>query len=375
MKTIYSSVPFIMNPGCDLPQCKTPGQPAIFYANHYVGDDTIHILYSSLDELTISIIQTKKGYGPHINYTALFNRNYRDSISFGETTPINSLSLILRRLLRFNDINDTGYLNPNDTTIQSYWLNDLSTNITYRDNNTDQPSFQLLLKEKDINGLLTIDINYPGESIRDTKFPKLRSTPKSYFLNIALKADNYTSPKTRFAMEYYIIQLGVEGTQLSTSKYIDDQYTPGIFNVWRVESLSPIYLSSMLWKPVVYQSDDRSIEKNTLMNVYNLSNKIDLQPLIDQGIFIALYKKPYVSAFNVSFGRANDGFFTKSNYTFIQFTAGLEILQTDSIKQFVTLALLLSLAIPCLVAVIAFIFIMKRRCTRQNTTSYDIIDD
>ncbi|CAF1232747.1 unnamed protein product [Adineta steineri] len=364
-----------MNPGCDLPQCKTPGQPAIFYANHYVGDDTIHILYSSLDELTISIIQTKKGYGPHINYTALFNRNYRDSISFGETTPINSLSLIIRRLLRFNDINDTGYLNPNDTTIQSYWLNDLSTNITYRDNNTDQPSFQLLLKEKDINGLLTIDINYPGESIRDTKFPKLRSTPKSYFLNIALKADNYTSPKTRFAMEYYIIQLGVEGTQLSTSKYIDDQYTPGIFNVWRVESLSPIYLSSMLWKPVVYQSDDRSIEKNTLMNVYNLSNKIDLQPLIDQGIFIALYKKPYVSAFNISFGRANDGFFTKSNYTFIQFTAGLEILQTDSIKQFVTLALLLSLAIPCLVAVIAFIFIMKRRCTRQNTTSYDIIDD
>ncbi|CAF1015082.1 unnamed protein product [Adineta steineri] len=364
-----------MNPGCDLPQCKTPDQPAIFYANHYVGDDTIHILYSSLDELTISIIQTKKGYGPHINYTALFNRNYRDSISFGDTTPINSLSLILRRLLRFNDINDTGYLNPNDTTIQSYWLNDLSTNITYRDNNTDQPSFQLLLKEKDINGLLTIDINYPGESIRDTKFPKLRSTPKSYFLNIALKADNYTSPKTRFAMEYYIIQLGVEGTQLSTSKYIDDQYTPGIFNVWRVESLSPIYLSSMLWKPVVYQSDDRSIEKNTLMNVYNLSNKINLQPLVDQGIFIALYKKPYVSGFNVSFGRANDGFFTKSNYTFIQFTAGLEILQTDSIKQFVTLALLLSLAIPCLVAVIAFIFIMKRRCTRQNTTSYDIIDD
>jgi hypothetical protein len=141
-----------MNPGCDLPECKTPGQPAIFYANHYVGDDTIHILYSSLDELTISIIQTKKGYGPHINYTALFNKNYSHSISFGDTTPSNSFSLIIRRLIEFNDKDDTGHLNPNDdNSTQSYWLNGLNPNITYRDNNTVQPSFQLPLNDVNIS--------------------------------------------------------------------------------------------------------------------------------------------------------------------------------------------------------------------------------
>jgi hypothetical protein len=63
----------------------------------------------------------------------------------------------------------------------------------------------------------------------------------------------------------------------------------------------------MLWKPVVYQSVDRSIEKNTLMTVYDLKNNISLQTSIDQGIFRALYNKPYVSAFNVSLGRAKDG--------------------------------------------------------------------
>jgi len=140
-----------MNPGCDLPECKTPGHPAIFYANHYVGDDTIHIFYSSLDELTISIIQTKKGYGPHINYTALFNKNYSHSISFGDTTPSNSFSLIIRRLIQFNDRNDTGHLNPNDNSTQSYWLNGLNPNITYRDNNTVQPSFQLPLNDVNIS--------------------------------------------------------------------------------------------------------------------------------------------------------------------------------------------------------------------------------
>ena len=65
----------------------------------------------------------------------------------------------------------------------------------------------------------------------------------------------------------------------------------------------------MLWKPVVYQSADRSIERNTLMTVYDLKNNITLDQSIDQGIFKALYNKTYVSAFNVSLGRANDGLF------------------------------------------------------------------
>ena len=87
----------------------------------------------------------------------------------------------------------------------------------------------------------------------------------------------------------------------------DDQYTPGIFNLWQMTSLSPLYRSSMLWKPVVYQSIDRSLDKTTLMNVYALRNNISLQPTIDQGIFDALYIKPSVSAWNISLGRAGDG--------------------------------------------------------------------
>jgi hypothetical protein len=47
----------------------------------------------------------------------------------------------------------------------------------------------------------------------------------------------------------------------------------------------------------------------------------------------------------------------------------------DSIKQFVTLALIFSLALPCLVGFIAVIFIIKRRCSRPNISSYDVIED
>lgn len=74
---------------------------------------------------------------------------------------------------------------------------------------------------------MTIDIDYPGQSTRETNHPKLRSTPKTYFLNIALEAKSIPIESTRFALEFYLFELGSGGTQLSSTKYIDDQYTPG----------------------------------------------------------------------------------------------------------------------------------------------------
>lgn len=149
-KTIHSSIPFQLNPGCDLSQCQTSGYPAIYYANHDIDNNTIHILYSSFDILTISIIETKKGNGPHINYTALFNKQYSNAIVFEDTTPLNSMSLIIRRLMKFNDKDDTARLNDHDDLIESYWLNELKTNMTRQDYNTSQPSLELSLNNVSI---------------------------------------------------------------------------------------------------------------------------------------------------------------------------------------------------------------------------------
>ena len=62
----------------------------------------------------------------------------------------------------------------------------------------------------------------------------------------------------------------------------------------------------MLWKPVVYQSDDRSVENTTLMHVYELQNQVTSDST-DEGIFLSLLHKPYVSALNLSIGANSDG--------------------------------------------------------------------
>jgi hypothetical protein len=97
-----------------------------------------------------------------------------------------------------------------------------------------------------------------------------------------------------------------EGSKMFSSRFIDDQFTPGIFNVWQLKSLSDMYPYSMLWKPVVYQSKDRTIEQNTLMQTYSLKNIAMLDNNTD-GIFHSILSNPNVAAFNVSLGQAKDG--------------------------------------------------------------------
>jgi len=250
-----------------------------------------------------------------------------------------------------------------------------TNNFTFHINNTDQPMFQIPLDA--LNGTVNVSIVYPGETQRDSKFPKLKTSPKSYFINMAIQANNYSEPNIRLAIEFYLITPSDKGSEISKSRFIDDQFTPGIFNVWQLKTLGNLYPSSMLWKPVVYLSEDRTIEQNTLMQVYlPISNNVTIDPSVDRGIFHSILPSPHVvSGFLVSLGQASDGFFAKTNYTFIQFTAGLDVLEPDSTKAFVTVALIISLALPGLVAIIAGIFIIKRRFSKQPTSSYNAIDD
>jgi len=69
------------------------------------------------------------------------------------------------------------------------------------------------------------------------------------------------------------------------------------------------------------------------------------------------------------------GFFIKTNYSSFQLTAGLDMLEIDSVQEFILLALIICLTLPALVALIACIFICKRRCSQQRAEGYDPIND
>lgn len=113
--------------------------------------------------------------------------------------------------------------------------------------------------------------------------------------------------KSRFLFEIDFYSDGPENFTVDKSRFIDDQYTPGIFNVYQMKSLSPLYDFSMLWKPVAYLTDERSIEANTLMEIYDLKNHVVRNDSTDHGIVDAFYTQKNIASLNVSVGHSGDG--------------------------------------------------------------------
>lgn len=143
---IDSSMNFIRNPGCNDTRCHALDQPTLFYTNHTDGDRTNHLIYSSFDQLTIMIIQASNSWSPVFNYDALFAGNYTAALNPIETSPVYSFVIVLRRLIEFNDPNDSGMMDGNLNTTKSYFLTGLTRgNVT--DDETQQPSLQYYIEE------------------------------------------------------------------------------------------------------------------------------------------------------------------------------------------------------------------------------------
>lgn len=143
----YASISFVLNPNCSLPECEQLGHPALYYAKNDIDNQRIHIFYSTFGELTISIVQTSNETTPTFNYSALFAHNFTGAIQFPDTKPANSFSIVLRRLIFFNDTKDNGTLSPYDNTTISYFLSNITTqNVTLHNNSTQQPAFELPLE-------------------------------------------------------------------------------------------------------------------------------------------------------------------------------------------------------------------------------------
>ena len=69
------------------------------------------------------------------------------------------------------------------------------------------------------------------------------------------------------------------------------------------------------------------------------------------------------------------GFFSKTNYSFVQLTAGLDLLESDSTRNYITYACVVTLLLPGLVTTIALIVIVRQQCCLAKRDPYDDFDD
>jgi hypothetical protein len=134
----FAQVSFILNPGCSLTQCQQQGQPALYYGFQQFDNATVHIIYSSFDQLTISMFSTQRGETPTFNYTSLFARDYINGIRLDNMTVSNSFSVVLRRLLEFDDDSDSGRMD-----------NTVNTTLAYRPIDMTRPTVEVHAAQPD----------------------------------------------------------------------------------------------------------------------------------------------------------------------------------------------------------------------------------
>lgn len=140
------SVPFSINPGCNLTECEDPLSSSIFYSKADFVNSSIHVFFSSFDQLTISVAETKPGDSLKINYSEIFTENYSNSIRFVDASPLNVISVVVRRVIEFNDVNDEGKIDPLDNTTFAYSLSNAKANHTsFPGATTDKPNFNIPL--------------------------------------------------------------------------------------------------------------------------------------------------------------------------------------------------------------------------------------
>jgi hypothetical protein len=120
---------------------------------------------------------------------------------------------------------------------------------------------------------------------------------------------NSTFDTNKFGIEIFFFS-DTDKRTMSSKRTLDDEYTPGTFRIWAVESTdsSNKIKNYFQWRPVFYFYDPKNLENSTLSKQYDLKDN-QMIPVGLGSVFFNSTKT--ASAMNISFG-------LPSNYCFFK---------------------------------------------------------
>ena len=137
---------------------------------------------------------------------------------------------------------------------------------------------------------------------------------------------NYTN--TRYAIEVIFFSTAEANPKEATHKttqYIDDEYTPGVFEIWSIQLLvepSKVNQTYVTWKPVSYHSPKLKRSDQGLVNKF-LWKDNDAVTKLHNPLPVYSGSKPWTLVdgmtasyygVNVTFGISKDGFYNAHPY-------------------------------------------------------------
>ncbi|KOC69813.1 Lysosomal protein NCU-G1 [Habropoda laboriosa] len=332
-----------VNPDCGT-ICKDKNLTTV-YLRADGPNDTLHYLWDFDGNPSVLLALTSPSASLNISWEHFLAKR-KDSIVFTEE-PVYTFGVILNKIIEFNDINDTAFINI---------ANLVNTNTLY-------PMF------------------FQWEQI----MPYMLHTENSTQVDIILDniETNKSFNRSRFAIELLVVGGGNPNIPMlvNPKKTVDDEHTPGIFEV--IEARTPPYKSMdnyrtegayLQWRPVSYTSVIRDVTNSTETIQYPPLKVSNHTSAIRNSMLYCYYGDKVDDMLTqriiVSLGTTGDGFYKRTHYSTWTFLIGYGTPPTEHFSYLVIMIISIGLGLPLIIMLAIGSYFCICKLSKRNSEAY-----
>ncbi|XP_011504557.1 PREDICTED: lysosomal protein NCU-G1-like [Ceratosolen solmsi marchali] len=348
-------------------------------------NDTLHYLWDFTKNPSILIAVTSPAAKLVIDWHKYIMR-IPNSLNFTEK-PIYIFGVSIERLLEFNDINDKARIDEaTDKNIKELKFENFEwhyKNITSKDNFVELYMKASKYHNPETNerrhGIIKFLMHGFGTLNHSRITPCMLHSENATQIDITLEniETERSFSKSRFAFELLIVSDNDPNTllEVNTKRKLDDEFTPGIFEILEL-STPVIYKKSayLQWRPVSYIKPDRDVTnssstvfypiKNATTDIY-FSNTNLLYMYYGENMFNIL-----VQRMNISLGGKGDNVYKETQYATWTFIVGYGFPPEERFSNIVIMIISIGVGLPLLILIMSGIYVCVRRRPKQPSDEF-----
>ncbi|CAG5059073.1 unnamed protein product [Parnassius apollo] len=361
-----------LNPGCK--DCGL--NSTLIYVKAEGLVDTIHQIWDFTQGIPTMILAVGSGNSSiDINWSGSKPMNF----SMLEK-PHYSYATAIDKIYEYNDLEDIGAFDVN----RPYRIQSLK-NVSWELKESVLTSKKVMvrlrgtLRDKEGRGTVEMKLEYVNFTDYARTLPHLIHNANNTLVDISLV--NLTTSRhfnsSRFAVHLVLVSEDLNNLTMHsvTRKSLDDEHTPGVFEIIEINSPRLWFTGSggfLQFRPVAYVESQRNVASSTLAHVSNFT-KTSLPQWSTLETFYEGYDKMslLVQDLVVSFGEPGDGFYKQHNYTAWSYTLGYGWPPAPSLS--LMGVMIISLGITVLMALLGagcVMFVMRCWCRKTTSPSH-----
>ncbi|CAE1149655.1 unnamed protein product [Acanthosepion pharaonis] len=318
--------------------------------------DILHYLFSGKPAMSILSIKTDT------NGKLLINTKFSPpQIKVDpDKSFLYAFGIVFDKLIEYNDSKNTANIEKYDP---AEWKN-YSTAMEIVSNKQDSVVFFKSYSTDNVPRNITFSFWNFADNSRQDILPHLIVTSNSSLMNLVINNVKPSFSTSRFALAATYISHGNSRFSIKSEKSLDDEYSPGTFEVANWLAVSNNHNSFWQWKPVSYFGTPRSTMTSTYVKSYKLNtnfSRLPENPSLAYSFFTEM--GDYNMSSNIlSFGLTDDKFYDRNNYTAWSATFGYGIPPAETVSTLAIAIISVGLGIPALLFVGGGIYLcLKRR--------------